>query len=410
MKFILTACLFFLYMISVPAQWESQNSGVSVPLRGVYFLDSQTGIFTGDNSTVLKTTNGGDVWTTQTLPVTGLFIEDAHIFDELNAIVVGDKVFKTTNGGAQWNEVTIPGSPALSGVHFVNSSLGFASSAGGKIYITTDSGSNWTQQTSNTTAFLTDISFANSTIGYAVGFGGTIVYTSDGGTNWNPASTGTTNNLWGVFAVTPTLGYAVGGDGSALNGNILKTTDGGANWNSSIVDPNSLLTGIYFINPDTGYVSGTKIWKTEDGGQTWVMQKDISETTVIFFSDSLTGYAGDHAGNIYKTINGGTSGIKDESNLVESYQLFQNYPNPFNPSTKIKYTIPSVISTGERNLFVTLKVYDVLGNEVATLVNEEKPAGAYEVVFNAENLPSGIYFYRLVSGKYTETKKMILLR
>ena len=81
----------------------------------------------------------------------------------------------------------------------------------------------------------------------------------------------------------------------------------------------------------------------------------------------------------------------------------QNYPNPFNPSTIIKYSIP----TSE---FVTLKVYDVLGNEVATLVNEEKPAGNYQVDYKSSNLSSGTYFYKITMGKFSETKKMIVLK
>ena len=99
----------------------------------------------------------------------------------------------------------------------------------------------------------------------------------------------------------------------------------------------------------------------------------------------------------------GTAGVQQESEIPENYFLKQNYPNPFNPSTKISYSIPEVS-------FVTLKVYDVLGNEIATLVNGEKPAGNYEVEFKAENNTSGIYFYSLTSGAFTETKKMILLR
>ncbi|HSL89001.1 MAG TPA: M14 family zinc carboxypeptidase [Ignavibacteriaceae bacterium] len=90
--------------------------------------------------------------------------------------------------------------------------------------------------------------------------------------------------------------------------------------------------------------------------------------------------------------------------------LEQNYPNPFNPSTKISYTIPSVISTEGRNLNVTLKVFDVLGNEVKTLVNEYKSAGRYEVEFDAGSLSSGVYYYQLRTGEYIQTKKMILIR
>ncbi len=104
--------------------------------------------------------------------------------------------------------------------------------------------------------------------------------------------------------------------------------------------------------------------------------------------------------------------ISDESNLFSEFQLEQNYPNPFNPSTNIRYSIPCV---GARCIVpVQLKIYDVLGNEVATLVNEHKPAGSYEVEFDASsgigNLASGMYFYRLQAGNFVETKKMLLIR
>ena len=102
--------------------------------------------------------------------------------------------------------------------------------------------------------------------------------------------------------------------------------------------------------------------------------------------------------------------------LANDFILMQNYPNPFNPSTKIRYTIPNVIaSTAKQSYLVILKVYDLLGNEIATLVNEEKTAGTYEVEFSANgeetyNLPSGLYFYTLTAGSYSETKKMILIK
>jgi len=92
----------------------------------------------------------------------------------------------------------------------------------------------------------------------------------------------------------------------------------------------------------------------------------------------------------------------------KEFVLYQNYPNPFNPSTVIKYEIPG--QTRNDNILVVLKVYDVLGNEVATLVNEEKPAGNYDVEFDATGLPSGIYFYLLKANHFTEAKQMILLK
>jgi hypothetical protein len=106
-----------------------------------------------------------------------------------------------------------------------------------------------------------------------------------------------------------------------------------------------------------------------------------------------------------------TTGVEDGKSLIKEFSLEQNYPNPFNPTTVIKYSIPSVIaSETKQSQFVSLKVYDIIGNEVATLVNEEQSAGSYEVIFSADGLTSGIYFYKLQSGSFVETKKMILLK
>ena len=116
-----------------------------------------------------------------------------------------------------------------------------------------------------------------------------------------------------------------------------------------------------------------------------------------------------------KKVNAPT-GINDENNIIpEQYLLSQNYPNPFNPATRIKFTIPNVTLSGVEGSRVQLKIYDVLGNEVATLVDEYKPAGMYEVEFNGhsdegQNLSSGIYFYRLEAGSFVETRKMIYLK
>ena len=108
----------------------------------------------------------------------------------------------------------------------------------------------------------------------------------------------------------------------------------------------------------------------------------------------------------------GVSSVDDQgfNSVPDKFKLEQNYPNPFNPITKINYSITSVISTEGRNPNVTLKVYDTLGNEVVTLVNENQSAGNYEVEFNAKNISSGVYFYTLSTQNYSETKSMVLLK
>ena len=93
----------------------------------------------------------------------------------------------------------------------------------------------------------------------------------------------------------------------------------------------------------------------------------------------------------------------NKESIPKKFELSQNYPNPFNPATTIKYSIP-------KTSFVKLKIYDILGREVATLVNEEKTAGNFEVSFNAANLSSGVYFYRIQAGSFVATKKLLLLK
>ncbi len=118
---------------------------------------------------------------------------------------------------------------------------------------------------------------------------------------------------------------------------------------------------------------------------------------------------------VYAKINGkeyGTFvGVNEQEIIPSTYSLSQNYPNPFNPTTKIKFSIPAVETRrGESLQYVTLKVFDMLGNEIATLVNEEKLPGDYEVTVNGNNLASGVYFYRLTTKDFSLYKKMILIK
>jgi endonuclease/exonuclease/phosphatase family metal-dependent hydrolase len=131
--------------------------------------------------------------------------------------------------------------------------------------------------------------------------------------------------------------------------------------------------------------------------------------SAVVMNQSYNGsnFCSDHLG-VLTSFRDGVMNVDDESSVYPNeFRLFQNYPNPFNPATKIKYTIPSLGTY--RNTPVQLKVYDVLGIEIAILENKEKPAGVYEVEFIGNGLPSGIYFYRIVADKFTETKKMVLI-
>ena len=118
-----------------------------------------------------------------------------------------------------------------------------------------------------------------------------------------------------------------------------------------------------------------------------------------------------HHNGVYGDIN--LVGITQNTNNVpDKFNLHQNYPNPFNPTTKIKFEItPLSRGVGEaRGVLTSLKIYDILGKEIQTLVNEQLQPGSYEVSFDGSNFPSGVYFYKLTSGNFTATKKLVLLK
>ncbi|GAB1442400.1 hypothetical protein MASR2M39_12350 [Ignavibacteriales bacterium] len=130
------------------------------------------------------------------------------------------------------------------------------------------------------------------------------------------------------------------------------------------------------------------------GGTLYSMQlRNLKSINGVLMTDTVITF----------TAKGPATGIDDLSGNLKGYNLAQNYPNPFNPSTAIKYHL------AESNL-VTLKIYDVMGNEIATLVDEEMPAGAHSIEFNAENLSSGVYFYQLRSGGFVDMKKLSLIK
>jgi hypothetical protein len=136
---------------------------------------------------------------------------------------------------------------------------------------------------------------------------------------------------------------------------------------------------------------------------------DIADTAIITFGlEDLPGTGGDYSGSYFLlddlTFSNEATDVEQQNGINPNiFYLAQNYPNPFNPSTKIVYSLP-------KSNFVTLNVYNLLGKKVAVLVNENKHAGNYEAVFNADNLPSGIYIYKITAGTYSDSRKMILIK
>jgi hypothetical protein len=179
---------------------------------------------------------------------------------------------------------------------------------------------------------------------------------------------------------------------------------------SQSIDTTTFFEAVCFTNADTGTaVGGDVILRTTNGGETWVRQ--VSPTAQwlegVWFGDSHTGVAVGFSGTVIRTTTGGVTGVEEEpiieGELPKSYALRQNYPNPFNPSTTIEFALPYAG-------FVTLKVYNLLGEQVATLIAGEHAAGNFKATWDASGLPSGVYFYRLVAGEYVRTKKAVLMR
>jgi len=197
-----------------------------------------------------------------------------------------------------------------------------------------------------------------------------------------------------------------------VDSKIYKTNDGGSNWILYSQLPNSSFVRLFMFNSNTGWMSGRygdfAICKTTNGGLNWFLQfsDPIKYANTVFIKDENNAWASCSNNGIYKTTNGGgiISTINHiSSNIPNGFSLMQNYPNPFNPTTKINFDL-------KNSAFAMLRVYDITGREVMTLVNQKLTAGSYTYDFNASELPSGVYFYQLRTEGFIETKKMMLLK
>ena len=151
------------------------------------------------------------------------------------------------------------------------------------------------------------------------------------------------------------------------------------------------------------YISGSLSSSTITHDFSWLTKAHGDFSAFIDTSSQISGNVSVYQPLLNLVESYSTAVNESPSNIPEKYELFHNYPNPFNPTTTITYSLP-------KNSFVTLTIYDLLGREVATLVNEEKHSGTYKVTWNAQNKPSGIYFYKITAGGYSKINKMILLK
>ena len=411
--------------------WEVIPSGTVSELNSIFFYDYEVGFACGDSGVVIKSIDSGKIW--QTIPApTSYDLNDLYMFHRDTVLVVGDSgtMYFTDDGGSTWTGSSNFITEDILSVSFSDGE-GICGCISQTILYCSYTGTGLSCATAQTGLFgggFLGAYMLSPQFGFVAGensiFQPLLGRTTDSGVNWDFSAFYLNNNegrATGVDFTDLNIGYVSARvwDGT---GAIAKTTDGGNNWNSTIFgDP---LWSIDFPISGTsqiGYSVGDAgtILKTYNAGINWQQQNSGTSLKLnkVFLKDFDFGFAVGENGIILRTTTGGepVTILENENPSPYTFQLFQNYPNPFNPSTKIKFSIPSVtLRQAQSDNWVTLKIFDILGNEVAKLVDEYKTAGKYEVEFNTSFInhqpSSGIYFYQLKFDSFIQTKKMILLK
>jgi Secretion system C-terminal sorting domain len=419
--------------------WVQVNSNNNV--GPIALLDTELLAGTSDG-TIYRSTNNGTSWIKQDNLV-GAIRTISAIGTNLFAGTYGGGVFLSTDGGLNWNAVNNGlKNSKVNGVAVKDSDI-FAGTDAVGVFRSTDDGNSWSQANTGLTSLdVKGIAVSDSALFVGVSSGGVFKSTDDG-ESWMHVGKDTTG-LYNTFALAASGNYIFAG---ALGPGVYRSTDEGNSWvlsNSGITNTgvtalaasdSILFTGTYgggifkSTNNGTNWISagltghyvaalaldGPNVYaKTYDAGlfvstnsgTTWGKADDsgMSEDSIISLAANTSSlYAGSNAGVLYRPVAEITSINRISNKLLMNFKLFQNYPNPFNPSTVINYQLPV-------RSFVTLKVYDILGRVVATLVKEVKNAGSYSITFNSNKLSSGIYIYSLRAGDKQFSRKMILLK
>lgn len=397
--------------------YTPQTSGVTTVMYSVSAVSDMVGWVGGAAGSVRRTTDGGTSWTNGN-PSPGVIsgdIYNIYAWSANDALCTtspaATNIYKTSNGGTTWTQVYTLAGGFINAIQMLNTTEGYAEGdpVGGKwtILKTTDGGNSWARMATEPVQVGTEAGWNNSfqVLGTNIWFGtnNTKVYhSSDLGATWSSAAATGSANTYATHFNSATNGLA---GGTAM----VKTVDGGTTYTVATSPGTSgNISGITGIGSDWWAVrTGTDIYRSVNQGTNWTSASTIAgaaynDVTVTDNSGCASGWAVG-TGTITK-IKGTFVGINNySSEIPESFNLQQNYPNPFNPTTNINFSIPN-------SGFVTLKIYNMAGMEVAKLLSENKTAGSYTIGFNAANLPSGAYFYRLETNSFSDTKKMILIK
>jgi hypothetical protein len=328
-------------------------------------------------------------------------------------ILMGDLVYAgTSEGHVYYAGVSYPhflnttnNLPANTIVHSLAAADNkiFAGLKDRQVYISSDSGKTWSNAGSGlpVTAGGKIYLFANGSVVYAATDGAGIYVTTNYGSSWQPVNTGLAN--LNVRSIAFLNSYLFAG---TLGGGVFASSSNGQTWqqrNSGLANTNVNA----FFTIGSRVVAGTDrgIFISSNYGTSWFERNEGWEgPKVLSFISGEFLHAGTEADMVWTRALEEIVSVKTiSSDVPDKFILFRNYPNPFNPSTKIKFMIAK---TG----FASLKIFDALGKEIAALVNGNLKAGTYETDFNAAGLNSGVYFYKLSAGNYSETKKMVIIK
>ncbi len=406
--------------------WVIQPSSTSQHLNCIVVDKTAGGVLNnaicvGDNGTILRF-DSAMTWTASVSGTTN-HLNSAVLLDEYKAVIAGNAgtILKTTDAGNNWIAKTSGTTEDLKSVYFINSSTGYVCGSLGTIRMTIDGGDSWTAQSSGTTSTLNSIDFEETITdnGYAVGENGTIVSTSNGGITWNSEASGGTTNLFSVFvkevpSTSGLLSTVISSVGRLAKYITKKTVT------ALPVELTSFNYSVYENNVELEWqTSGEQNNKGFD-----IERSDVNKDKWIKIG-FVNGNGNSGSQNYYsfsdKNLNSGKYSFRLKqidyngnyhyhnlnSEVVienpDNFKLLQNYPNPFNPTTTINYQLTE-------NNYVSLKIYDIAGREVSTLVNDNQISGFYSVKFDGSSLSSGVYFYRLKTGLKEETRKMTLVK
>ncbi|MBE2226747.1 MAG: T9SS type A sorting domain-containing protein [Ignavibacteria bacterium] len=395
------------------SQWVPQTNGTTSTMYGIASFSSLPIIISVGGGKIYKTTNEGTNWLNVAYPLPENSLSDVVISGVTTCWAFGNGlVLKSTNSGTNWSKLTAP-NRFWNTAYFMNDNTGWICGSTDTVLKTTNGGGNWIIQENNLYAnsYNYGIQFTSSLLGFMCGYDditqkGYIIRTINGGTSWAEVlSAGAT--VHAMKMINSSTGFA------STTGKIYKTTNGGSNWNEHAIPGAGALYGLDFpVNEQTGYAGGIggKIFKTTNAGTNWYELTTGTTSHIraieFKFGSVTTGFAVGNSGTILKTTNGGGAfvGLSNTSTEVpERSGLSSNYPNPFNPVTNISFRVA-------QNGYIKIAVFNMLGEEVAELVQSELKPGSYMVRWDAADKPSGIYFCKMEGNGFTDTKKMMLVK